>query len=99
MAYHFHYKFVEKKKNMESSIDTKEKISFSSMALISNIFGCFSESEESRQYVCEGDVCVLRNKKKSGNGRKTILSMNKPTKQRNNWNFFAIVTMRRASTT
>ncbi|PON51480.1 hypothetical protein PanWU01x14_215620 [Parasponia andersonii] len=42
------------------------------MALLSNIFSCFSESSdspESKRYICNGDVCVLR--KPKGNVMKT----------------------------
>jgi hypothetical protein len=34
------------------------------MALLSSFFSCFSESSESKQqYICDGDVCVIRNQK------------------------------------
>ncbi|KAL6284004.1 hypothetical protein ACE6H2_014933 [Prunus campanulata] len=36
------------------------------MALLSNILSCFSEASsqtQSKRYICDGDVCVLRNQK------------------------------------
>uniref|UniRef100_A0A803R801 Uncharacterized protein n=1 Tax=Cannabis sativa TaxID=3483 RepID=A0A803R801_CANSA len=33
------------------------------MALLSNIFGCFSS--QPKRYICDGDVCVLRNPKQN----------------------------------
>ncbi|CAK9163933.1 unnamed protein product [Ilex paraguariensis] len=33
------------------------------MALFSNIFSCFSESSGTSKYICNGDVCVLRDQK------------------------------------
>ncbi|KAK9212699.1 hypothetical protein WN943_002081 [Citrus x changshan-huyou] len=36
------------------------------MAFFSHIFGCFSESFDGKRYVCNGDVCVLKDQKKCG---------------------------------
>ncbi|WOG99747.1 hypothetical protein DCAR_0519102 [Daucus carota subsp. sativus] len=36
------------------------------MALLNNFFSCFHESSpDTRQYVCNGDVCVMRDPKPS----------------------------------
>ncbi|EXB66354.1 hypothetical protein L484_008099 [Morus notabilis] len=38
------------------------------MALLPNIFGCFSESpqsSESKQYICDRDVCVLKTREEN----------------------------------
>ncbi|KAK4341858.1 hypothetical protein RND71_037674 [Anisodus tanguticus] len=39
------------------------------MALF-NFWGCFSESSESNRFVCNGDVCVLRDHNKNINKKK-----------------------------
>ncbi|KAK8622916.1 hypothetical protein V6N13_117813 [Hibiscus sabdariffa] len=65
------------------------------MALLQNILGCFTESSESK-YICHGDVCVLRDQKKSG--KKTTSSSRNKRKQSSR-NFFTVLSSRRASST
>ncbi|KAB2044347.1 hypothetical protein ERO13_D01G068000v2 [Gossypium hirsutum] len=82
--------------NTSSSSSSKHKL-LASMALLQNIFGCFTESSESK-YICHGDVCVLRNQKKPGKKNMMSTSTNNKPKQSNR-NFLAILSVRRASTT
>ncbi|RDX67288.1 hypothetical protein CR513_53856, partial [Mucuna pruriens] len=50
-------------------------------AYLSNMFGCFSEgSSESRRYICDGDVCVLK-RPKENLGKRQILSNSTKLKQ------------------
>ncbi|KAL4310332.1 hypothetical protein GQ457_01G006290 [Hibiscus cannabinus] len=60
------------------------------MALLQNILGCFTESSESK-YICRGDVCVLRDQKKSV--KKTTRNKRKQSSR----NFFTVLSSRRAS--
>ncbi|KAK4576094.1 hypothetical protein RGQ29_026876 [Quercus rubra] len=61
------------------------------MASSSNFFRCFSVSSSSKpkRYICEGDVCVLRNQKKSHEK----LSKNK--QKHSPWISFSFLSMRR----
>ncbi|BAT80704.1 hypothetical protein LR48_Vigan07g023400 [Vigna angularis] len=49
-----------------------------SMALyLSNLFGCFSEcSTESKRYICDGNVCVLKNPKENLANRQKLADSN-----------------------
>ncbi|PRQ31882.1 hypothetical protein RchiOBHm_Chr5g0040311 [Rosa chinensis] len=37
-----------------------------------NMFSCFSENSESKRYICEGDVCVLRTRRQLGAGGRRL---------------------------
>ncbi|KAJ7963794.1 hypothetical protein O6P43_013700 [Quillaja saponaria] len=73
----------------------------------SNMFtSCFSESSssssssssDSKRYICDGDVCVLRNQKKSSNGEKIGSKNNSERKQILKISL-ALLSMRRSPTT
>ncbi|KAJ1389554.1 hypothetical protein SESBI_38171 [Sesbania bispinosa] len=74
------------------------------MALyLSNIFGCFSDSEssppQSKRYICDDNVCILRSTKENlGNGRKKASTKNiKPKPKQSLRTSFARLSAKRSA--